>query len=140
MVYVVRNETTEGTDRRHTSVRAPLGVECSRRGFVPAAGAEVVAAALFGGEFGGGGQAEREELLFVGQLIPGLHSGQKAFGTDLVYVKLFHTHHSSLLTHHFPAGEFKYNILTVLDESLSVPHGHCLRMSGDRCGWKKPLR
>jgi hypothetical protein len=51
----------------------------------------MVAAAFFGGEFGGGRQAEREELLFVGQLVPGLHPGQKAFGTGLVYVKLFHT-------------------------------------------------
>lgn len=57
---------------------------------MPAAGAEVMAAALFGGELGGGGQAERGELLFVGELVPGLHPGQKAFGTDLVYVKLFH--------------------------------------------------
>ena len=57
---------------------------------MPAAGAEVVAAALFGGEFGGRGQAEGEELFFVGELVPGLHSRQEAFGTDLVYVKLFH--------------------------------------------------
>lgn len=65
---------------------------------------------FLGGEVGGGGQAEGEELFLFGELVPGLHAWQHAAGAVFVYVKTLHPV--------FALRPFQYNILGVSFEIL----------------------